>query len=202
MQPPTGPWFIPKRVVETNSDAIKLFCLPQAGMGAWAYQSWSERLAPQIQVLPIELPGHGSRMREPRVTDLCQLSCQIADVICSSTSSGSYALFGHSMGAWIAWEVLQEISRRGWPVPLRLFVSGNRCARPGCSQQQPWAYSTPPAQVAGGQSITFGKRAVFMLWMTITGSGLPTGCAGQRATQQRLCHTCLRSNKVVHVEDA
>eukprot|EP00775_Hariotina_reticulata_P005323 gene5323-5558_t len=30
------------------------------------------------------------------------------------------------MGAWIAWEVLQEITRRGLPLPARLFASGNR----------------------------------------------------------------------------
>jgi surfactin synthase thioesterase subunit len=39
---------------------------------------------------------------------------------------GPYALFGHSMGAWIVWEMLQEISRRGLPLPVRLFASGNR----------------------------------------------------------------------------
>lgn len=42
--------------------------------------------------------------------------------------SGPYALFGHSMGAWLAWEVLQELARRQLPLPLRLYVSGNRCA--------------------------------------------------------------------------
>lgn len=34
-----------------------------------------------LQVLPVELPGHGSRMREPRVTDLCTLSCHIVDAL-------------------------------------------------------------------------------------------------------------------------
>lgn len=37
-----------------------------------------------------------------------------------------YALFGHSMGAWIAWEMLQELTRRGLPLPARMFASGNR----------------------------------------------------------------------------
>lgn len=87
-------------------------------MGAWAYQIWSQKLAPHIQVsrtdavvyawilsctsslssdackqqiqclctqvLPVELPGHGSRMAEPRVTDLCSLACQIVDALGSS----------------------------------------------------------------------------------------------------------------------
>ncbi|KAF6261033.1 Alpha/Beta hydrolase protein [Scenedesmus sp. NREL 46B-D3] len=121
-------WLLPKRGVQTNADAVKLFCLPQAGMGAAVFHAWSERLAPHVQVLPVELPGHASRMREPRTTDLCQLSCQIVDALASSFTAGRYALFGHSMGAWVAWEVLQELSRRQLPLPLRLYVSGNRAA--------------------------------------------------------------------------
>lgn len=53
---------------------------------------------------------------------------------------GRYALFGHSMGAWIVWEMLQEITRRGLPLPLRLFVSGNR-----------WAYGSGCGVVACGR---------------------------------------------------
>jgi hypothetical protein len=51
---------------------------------------------------------------------------------------GRYALFGHSMGAWIVWEMLQEITRKGLPLPLHLFVSGNRWVyMPGCGELQP-----------------------------------------------------------------
>ncbi|WIA33547.1 hypothetical protein OEZ86_006671 [Tetradesmus obliquus] len=121
-------WLLPKRGVETNADAVKLFCFPQAGMGAAVFHAWSERLAPHVQVLPVELPGHASRMREPCTTNMCQLSCQIVDALASSFASGPYALFGHSMGAWLAWEVLQELARRQLPLPLRLYVSGNRAA--------------------------------------------------------------------------
>eukprot|EP00879_Flechtneria_rotunda_P020393 GHRR01021455.1.p1 GENE.GHRR01021455.1~~GHRR01021455.1.p1 ORF type:complete len:251 (+),score=68.91 GHRR01021455.1:166-918(+) len=122
-------WLQPRKGVVTNSNAAMLFCLPQAGMGAWVYQAWSESLAPEVQVLPIELPGHGSKMKQSRTTNLCQLSCQVVDAIVSSIRTGQqYALFGHSMGAWIAWEMLQEITRRGLPLPARLYVSGNRAA--------------------------------------------------------------------------
>lgn len=34
-----------------------------------------------LQVMPIELPGHGSRMKEPRLTDLCQLSAEAVAAI-------------------------------------------------------------------------------------------------------------------------
>lgn len=34
-----------------------------------------------LQVLPVELPGHGSRMKEPRFTSLCELSAQAVDAL-------------------------------------------------------------------------------------------------------------------------
>ncbi|KAJ9512404.1 hypothetical protein QJQ45_012976 [Haematococcus lacustris] len=43
------------------------------------------------------------------------------------TSRGrAYAVFGHSMGAWIAYEVVQELQRTGHALPLHLFVASNR----------------------------------------------------------------------------
>lgn len=57
--------------------------------------------------------------------------CSVQQSCCGCIAAdreGAYALFGHSMGAWIVWEMLQEIHRRGLPLPVRLFVSGNRCA--------------------------------------------------------------------------
>lgn len=49
--PAASGWELPdKKPVAVDSNAVKLFCVPQAGMGAWVYQSFSERLAPHIQV--------------------------------------------------------------------------------------------------------------------------------------------------------
>jgi surfactin synthase thioesterase subunit len=45
----------------------------QAGMGAWAYHSWQRHL-PSVALLPVELPGRNTRMREPCYTDLCALA--------------------------------------------------------------------------------------------------------------------------------
>ena len=49
--PAGSKWLLPdKQQVVIDSSAIKLFCVPQAGMGAWVYQAWSERLAPHVKV--------------------------------------------------------------------------------------------------------------------------------------------------------
>ncbi|GLC68109.1 hypothetical protein PLESTF_000647000 [Pleodorina starrii] len=96
-----------------------LFCVPQAGMGAWVYHAWAEHLAPRgVEVLPIELPGHNSRMREPPATNLLKLAADIAHVV--------RQVVHDSMGAWIAYEVVQDLMRSGSLLPVHLFVSGCR----------------------------------------------------------------------------
>jgi medium-chain acyl-[acyl-carrier-protein] hydrolase len=45
----------------------------QAGMGAWAFHSWQRHL-PSVSLLPVELPGRNTRLREPCYTDLCTLA--------------------------------------------------------------------------------------------------------------------------------
>jgi hypothetical protein len=50
---PATPWLLPAARNEhlaVSSDAVKLFCVPQAGMGTWVYQRWQQQLAPGIQV--------------------------------------------------------------------------------------------------------------------------------------------------------
>jgi hypothetical protein len=60
----------------------QLFCIPQAGMGAWAFQgAWSDALSPCCQVVPIELAGHNSRFQEEPETDLLRLASNMADSI-------------------------------------------------------------------------------------------------------------------------
>jgi surfactin synthase thioesterase subunit len=46
---------------------------------------------------------------------------EIADAI-ASRASLPYALYGHSMGARLSFEVLRELRRSGAPMPVRLFV--------------------------------------------------------------------------------
>jgi surfactin synthase thioesterase subunit len=112
-------------------------------MGAWAFHGLAARLEEQagIEVLPIELPGHNSRLREPLASDLRPLAARIASVVAAQEAklnqqkqqqyeaySSSYALLGHSMGAWLAFEVAQALLRGtvGVQSPCHLIVVANR----------------------------------------------------------------------------
>ncbi|MBF8187072.1 thioesterase [Nonomuraea sp. K274] len=104
---------------------IRLFCLPHAGGGASSYTAWARGLPTHIEVCAAQLPGRETRIEEPAITDIHAMARTLADVMAAAADL-PFAIFGHSMGAVIAYEVAQELLRRGGPQPLRLFASGAR----------------------------------------------------------------------------
>lgn len=101
---------------------IKLFCLPHAGGNAAHFYSWSRWLPGGIDVVPVELPGHGTRLREPLVEDWRTLLDDLTDAVASHLT-GAYVLFGHSLGAVLAYEVARILQGRG-TTPALLVAAG------------------------------------------------------------------------------
>lgn len=108
--------------------ALALYCLPHAGGAASTFRSW-QRVLPGVAVQPIQLPGRDSRLREPAYDRMGPLVADLAEIVQADVSLGSidrrYALYGHSLGALVAFELAREIRRRGGPPPVHLFVSGS-----------------------------------------------------------------------------
>ena len=103
--------------------AARLFCLPYSGASAMVYARWRRLLPSWLAVQPVELPGRGTRMAEPLGTDPHRLAESLADEI-QDGLDGPYALFGHSLGALLAFELAHALLDRGAPAPLVLFASG------------------------------------------------------------------------------
>ncbi|MEV0002886.1 thioesterase domain-containing protein [Micromonospora sp. NPDC050980] len=108
---------------------VRLFCLPYAGAGASAFRRWPAAFDTGVEVLPVQLPG-----RENRITEDPRFSvAEVADAI-ASRADRPYAIYGHSMGGRLGFEVVRELRRTGRPLPLRLYVGGARAphvAAPG-----------------------------------------------------------------------
>jgi surfactin synthase thioesterase subunit len=102
---------------------LRLFCLPYSGASAMVYSRWRRALPEWMQVCPLELPGRGMRMDEPLQCDIKALAAQLAEEI-SLELDGPYALFGHSLGGLLAFELAHALRMRGAPEPLALFASG------------------------------------------------------------------------------
>jgi medium-chain acyl-[acyl-carrier-protein] hydrolase len=102
--------------------AIRLICFPHAGAGATVFRPWSARLSPWIELVAVRLPGREGR-HDPLPDDLHDLAAtatrELGDLL-----HAPYALFGHSMGALIAFEMAHVARSRGLRSPVHLFVSG------------------------------------------------------------------------------
>jgi medium-chain acyl-[acyl-carrier-protein] hydrolase len=103
---------------------VRLFALPSAGGGAAGYFRWRPALAPRVDVLPILLAGREARIGETPIADLHTLVAEIADAV-EPLVDRSYALWGHSMGAWLAFELARELRRRGARTPDLLIVAAS-----------------------------------------------------------------------------
>lgn len=106
---------------------ITLLCLPCAGARATMYLRWKRLLPSWITVRPIELPGRGSRVSESPQESYAALTETLCDEL-ASTLPERYVLFGHSMGALLAYGIAQGLYARKLPLPAALLVSG--CAAP------------------------------------------------------------------------
>lgn len=116
-----SPWI---RTVRPEA-RLRLVCLPHAGGGSLPYRGWAERL-PHVDVCPVVLPGREGRLSEPARADLAALVRELADALGPVLDHAPYALFGHSMGAWLAFELAREQRRRGASLPVHLFASARR----------------------------------------------------------------------------
>lgn len=88
------------------------------------YLRWRRMLPAWIQLQPVELPGRGSRLGEPFVEDFQSLVNQLSVEI-SQRINGRWALFGHSMGALLAFGIASHLQAKQMPLPAILFASGS-----------------------------------------------------------------------------
>jgi medium-chain acyl-[acyl-carrier-protein] hydrolase len=120
----------------------RLFCLPYAGGAAHVYRQWRHLAPAHIQVCAVELPGRGSRSRETPFTRLAPLVKELA-VSLEGTLDRPFALFGHSMGGLIAFELARTLREQRAPEPAHLFVSAT--ASPGTPPGKAPVHDVPEA---------------------------------------------------------
>lgn len=104
---------------------IVLFCLSHAGSSSSGYLSWKTLLHDDINIVPIELAGRGRRYTEPFYSNMEEAIDDIFDSIKEHlASTNRFAIWGHSMGSTIAYELCYKIYCEVGLHPVHLFISG------------------------------------------------------------------------------
>jgi pyochelin biosynthetic protein PchC len=117
-----GRWF--QRFGTTPEPRLRLVCFPHAGGAASFFRGWPRRLPAGMELLAVCYPGRQGRIGEPPAEDMDTLADQVTAALAPHLDL-PLALFGHSMGACVAYEVALRLGSRHDVRPLRLFASGS-----------------------------------------------------------------------------
>lgn len=117
----TTPWVAHYR--PRAAPRLRLFCFPFAGGGALSYRGWSNELPSDIEVVPVQLPGHEDRFREIPLQRMEDLVDKLIEALSPLMRELPFAFFGHSMGAIVALEVARRLAATDGPLPRHMIVS-------------------------------------------------------------------------------
>jgi medium-chain acyl-[acyl-carrier-protein] hydrolase len=138
---------------------LRLFCFPYAGGSSFSFRGWWENLPDTIELCPIELPGRGTQMKSPLLTQLKPLVEAIARDLLPYLDK-PFACFGHSLGGTIAFETIRLLRREYGFNPVYLFVSG--CRAPQIPPKTPPIHNLPePAFIEELRRLNGTPEAVF-----------------------------------------
>lgn len=103
---------------EPGTTAVRLVCLPHAGAGATSFTRWLPLFPPEIAPVRVQLPGREDVAGQPPLRGMSEILDGLLPQV--STLDPPVALYGHSMGALVAFELARALE------VVHLFVSGRR----------------------------------------------------------------------------
>lgn len=106
-------------------DKTQIFCFSYAGGSAAFFDTISADL-PQLELIKLEYPGHGTRHKEVCCSSFDELAEEMLRDLKAAYCGGDYALFGYSMGSITLVEVLRRIlSDAEMLPPRRVFLAAH-----------------------------------------------------------------------------
>ena len=117
----SNPWV---EIFKSQENAIaRLICFPFAGGSVQAFREWHDYLPRSIELCAVQLPGREMRQRETPIANAADIVDAVLPALIPLMDR-PFAVYGHSMGAIIAYELARRLQQEGHPAPECLIVSG------------------------------------------------------------------------------
>lgn len=109
---------------------MKVFAFPFAGGSAAFYNDLEQCLKPDLDLVKLEYPGHGMRMKESLCQSFEELVADLYPTIQETLRRNGqepepYALLGYSMGCIVVVEMLRRILNDYIPLPHHVFLAAH-----------------------------------------------------------------------------
>lgn len=121
---------------------FRLVCFPYAGSNGYVFNNWPKKLAPDFEIITIESPGHGTKIKQTPFDVAYDVANRLASEICLLADKPLIFL-GHSGGAILAFETSRILLERGVSIH-RLFAIASRA--PHVDLKEPPRYHLPTEQ--------------------------------------------------------
>ncbi|MED3394086.1 thioesterase II family protein [Bacillus wiedmannii] len=105
---------------------FKMFCFSHAGGTVRHFYKWKRQQQFDIEIIPIELAGRGSRVKEPFYENMESAVQDLYNKIVKQIDETPYVILGHSMGGILAFEITKKIQQSAHNLPIFVIVSGRR----------------------------------------------------------------------------
>jgi medium-chain acyl-[acyl-carrier-protein] hydrolase len=132
---------------------LLLLCFPYAGGGPPAFHRWAEALPAGVELLAVRLPGRHTRIGERPYDDWDTVLDRLCQVV-NAALDRPFALFGHSLGAMIAYELTRRLVAGAGATPRRLLLAG--CRAPDVPLLLPAIHQMPDAEFTRNLSLVAG----------------------------------------------
>lgn len=135
------------RVTGPADPRSTVVCIPHAGAGAMSFARWLAAFGPDVRVARVGLPGREDARDQQPLRRVHQAVDGLVPAVTDLPGSGPIALYGHSMGALVAYELARALSGAGTR-PVHLVVSGRRA--PNLAPRRPPIHRLPEPEFRSG----------------------------------------------------
>jgi surfactin synthase thioesterase subunit len=159
---------------------VQVFFIPYAGASSLAYYGWKKHFSEEYELYFVELAGRGTKGNMDFYRDIDEAASDIAKTIEQQINGENYILFGHSMGALLAYESYYKISELHLPPPKHIFFSGKDAPHLKHSSEKVYLYDDEKflyiVSLYGGLPVEFFQRNIREIFLPILRSDFKLLC--------------------------